>query len=241
MAVKRLFVLALLLTRLAAAQSDAERIRVLEERVRQLEQTVHMLLAERGKEKETDTSAGLAALLPPTAPPPEPVQALPRTGMPQELLPGLGKIGASVHLTYGTGFGAGFPTDRIFSGSARLPLRNLPGGRLSYELSVGTLRYQREAGDKLRLLELVPFGLVYTVTNWDKYRLRPFAAVGMGNYVKLISAPQAGARLDLGIRSGAGLEWRFSRDAGLALDFRHNWTSGGFQYFTIAPVLSWHF
>jgi hypothetical protein len=75
----------------------------------------------------------------------------------------------------------------------------------------------------------------------DRYRIRPYMAVGLGNYVILSSAPTAGASLNIGIRSGGGIEWRFSKDAGLGWDYRYNWAGKAFRYVNTGPTLFWHF
>jgi hypothetical protein len=216
------------------AASDAERIAELEKRVQQLEAALARLEA---------AQPGIAIAL---APPPEAAKATPesaeRTALPQELLPNLGQIGASVSFVSGTGPGGpGFGRDRFWGGSAQLPLLNVAGGKLSYDLSVGVLNYDRSPQLKLRVLEIEPFGLLYSTERLDRYRLRPYVSVGLGNYVTLLTNPAAGARLGVGVRLQGGLEWRFSRNVGLGFDVRHNWADQQFQYTTIGPRAIWHF
>jgi hypothetical protein len=219
------------------AASDAERIAQLELRVQQLEAALSRLLMAQG---------GPALALPPPAPAeapaPEPARQSESPALPQELLPNLGKIGANVSFLSGTGSGTGgFGRDRFWGGSAQLPLVNLPGGKLSYELVVGVLQYDRSPEQTLRLLEIQPFGLVYATELLDRFRLRPYVGAGLGNYVTLVASPAAGARLGVGVRFEGGVEWRFSRNVGLGLDIRHNWADHRFQYTTIGPRAMWHF
>jgi hypothetical protein len=233
----------------AQQPSDSERIRELEARVGQLEMALRTLI--EGQRGERASSSGLAGALtgnPASEPSASSEAAIPissprqRAELPQELLPNLGKIGASVRFLYGTGTGGGgFGRDRFWGGSAQLPLVNLPFGKLNYELSVGTLRYDRPLGQSAQLLEIVPFGFVYSANRLDRYRIRPYAAVGLGNYVILRSAPTAGAGLYIGVRAGGGVEWRFSRDAGVGWDFRYNRTGGALNYINSGPSLFWHF
>jgi len=114
----RNFIAALLLAVVGAISaagqtpSESRRIQELEERVRVLEETVRMLLAEREPEEtdaaEADSDRGVAGRLlgdlareepppaPAAAPAPAPLgEVEPLAGMPQELLPDLGKIGAT--------------------------------------------------------------------------------------------------------------------------------------------------
>jgi type II secretory pathway pseudopilin PulG len=247
----RISLLALAAIQAGMGQTDSERIQELEARVRQLENALRMVLdAQRGDHKvSANLSEALAAgLTEPATPPLAPAAAAappvePRRGeLPQELLPNLGKIGASVRFLTGTGLGSGgFARDRFLGGSAQLPLFNAPGGKIRYDLSVGTLRFDRIGGQSLQLLEIVPFGLSYSIHALDRYRIRPYIAAGLGNYVILSSAPAAGASLNIGIRSGGGIEWRFSKDAGIGWDYRYNWAGRAFRYVNTGPALFWHF
>lgn len=246
-ALLRISLLALTVTQEGKAQTDSEKIKELEARVRQLETALRMVLdAQRGDHKVSaslsEALAGMAAPETATPPPAAPAVEPRRTELPQELLPNLGKIGASVRFMTGTGLGSGgFGRDRFLGGSAQLPLFNAPGGKISYDLSVGTLRYDRIGGRSLQLLEIVPFGFSYSLHALDRYRIRPYMAVGLGNYVILSSAPAAGASLNIGVRSGGGIEWRFSKDAGLGWDYRYNWAGRAFRYVNTGPTLFWHF
>jgi hypothetical protein len=251
----------------ASKEQLAQRVLALEDRVEQLQQLVDVLLEERATRAtsatptttvqaeatrpaeeagstvatetafstEVDTEAVIVADGPP---PPSPTGS----PYPQELLPKLGKIGASARLTVGSAASAaGFGRDQFFGGAATLPLRDLPGGRLNYELSVGMLRFDRPMERSARLLEIVPFSLVYAITALDRYRIRPYVGAGLGNYVTLQNAPTAGAALDTGFRFATGFDWRTTKDLSVGLDFRQNWVAPGFRYHILGPRLSFHF
>jgi hypothetical protein len=220
------------------------RIRELEERVRRLEGMVETLV-------EAQHSAGtlppqgakliLASLSSPStmaiaeapaaaAPDPPPSEAVPRA-LPQELLPNLGKIGATASFRAGANSGPfSLNTGGFFGGAIELPLALMPGGRLNYEISLGLAQANRNlpvtsnvaqvanlavltalnpnnsssniqealsgTGDapfpvtsvgnwRVQVLELVPFALKYNSTLLDRYRLRPYAVLGLGTYVSI--------------------------------------------------------
>jgi hypothetical protein len=108
----------------------------------------------------------------------------------------------------------------------------------------------RQVRTRLRLLEVAPFALKYTLTGLDHARLRPYvtagldvaltateeepegsiaaatpidAAVGGGGRAPELAArgiPGGEGNLDLGGHAGAGLEVRISRGLSLNLDYR---------------------
>jgi hypothetical protein len=230
------------------AQDDARiaesRIHELEDRVRRLEGMVEMLVeAQRSVGTLSPQRANLilADLSSPSAMamaeardsvpsnPPQPQDA-PRA-LPQELLPNLGKIGATASFRAGANSGPfALNTGGFFGGAIELPLALLPGGRLNYEISLGLAQTSRTlpvtsnvaqisnlavltalnpnngasniqqalsgTGDspfpvtsngnwKVQVLELVPFALKYNSTLLDRYRLRPYAVLGLGTYVSI--------------------------------------------------------
>jgi len=120
----------------AARQAYEQRIRMLEERVASLEQTLARLV-ERDRPEQPPPATAPATLLPqasaaPTRPAYEP---------PPELVPEIGKIGAQIGLTLSRSFNP-FKLDSgsYVGGYIDLPLIDRPNwmhGKLSYEISVG--------------------------------------------------------------------------------------------------------
>lgn len=54
-----------------------------------------------------------------------------------------------------------------------------------------------EAENRIRLLQVVPFGLKYTVTSLDRWRIRPYGVAGLGTYVTISNQKAAtGVRTD---------------------------------------------
>jgi hypothetical protein len=125
------------------AQPDgaaAKRIAELEERVARLERALAQLTEARASD---ETAKSILADLPaPAAPAPAASERNPpAAGLPQELLPNLGKIGAATSFFAGLHSGP-FSLGRgsYFGGAIELPLRRAPGGRLLYEISLGLSR-----------------------------------------------------------------------------------------------------
>ncbi len=225
-------------------QSSESRIRQLEERVHRLESMVEILVdAQRatGTLSAEHANVILADLSSPSAmsiaqereaPAPDPPRSegAPRA-LPQELLPNLGKIGATASFRTGANSGPfSLNTGSFFGGAIELPLALMRGGRLNYEISVGLAQANRTlpvtsnvaqvsnlavlsalnpnngasniqqalsgTGDspfpvtsngnwRVQVLELVPFALKYNSTLLDRYRLRPYAVLGLGTYVSI--------------------------------------------------------
>jgi hypothetical protein len=225
-------------------QSSESRIRQLEERVHRLERMVEILVdAQRatGTLSAEHANVILADLSSPSAmsiaqereaPAPDPPRSevAPRA-LPQELLPNLGKIGATASFRTGANSGPfSLNTGSFFGGAIELPLALMRGGRLNYEISVGLAQANRTlpvtsnvaqvsnlavlsalnpnngasniqqalsgTGDspfpvtsngnwRVQVLELVPFALKYNSTLLDRYRLRPYAVLGLGTYVSI--------------------------------------------------------
>ncbi len=157
----------------ASDQDDAARIRELEARVQRLEAMVQTLMAAEqssGRPSSGRTAPGnasrplaelnpsqQAAALPPhssfmsedaSAEPqtstPAPVLGWARKPLPQELLPNLGKIGATVSFSSGLNSGPfALNNGGYFGGAVELPLALLPGGRLDYEIGIGLAQANR--------------------------------------------------------------------------------------------------
>lgn len=114
------------------AQTDADRIRALEQRIAKLEALVEKLAGSRVEE-------AVAAVQPAAQPGPPPPSGM--TGMPQELLPNLGKIGAAASFFAGVHNGPfNLKGGSYFGGAVELPLFNLGPGRLLYEFNAGLSR-----------------------------------------------------------------------------------------------------
>jgi hypothetical protein len=136
----------------ALPPTDAQRINALEERVVQLERMVDALTQSR--DKAGSDSAGqlrdsVAELAVPastsTSSSMMPSSAVPRDPAPQELLPNLGKIGASAFIDAGINTGP-FSLGRgsFLGGGLSLPLALAPGGRLNYEVTVALAQNSRQ-------------------------------------------------------------------------------------------------
>jgi len=245
----------------ACAQDDSARIRELEDRVQRLEATVQTLIDLQQAEarqasgkisgEEVSTmraeSGARGAATPDQSSAPQNTEASNRQSgwgsspVPQELLPNLGKIGATVSFT--TGFNSGaFSLNRgsVFGGAVELPLALVPGGRLNYEIGIALAQTARnlpvtssvaqvanltalntlfptggaanlqealegtgpapfavtsDANWKAQILQLTPFVLKYDLTRLDRYRIRPYALVGLGTYVTVSSQDVAGSGL----------------------------------------------
>lgn len=124
----------------SATQEEAlRRIAELEARLARAEALIEKLLSE----KELPAIEVARATPAPVAAPEVVASQTPpaREGMPQELLPTLGQIGASASFLAGGQSGAyGTRRGTYFGGSVNLPLRKLPGGLLLYEFSAGLNR-----------------------------------------------------------------------------------------------------
>jgi hypothetical protein len=129
----------------ALAQTDAQRINALEERVAQLERMVDVLTQSRDQAESNsanqlrDSVAELA-----TPPSTSTSSSMMPTSAPQELLPNLGKIGAAAFIDAGINTGP-FSLGRgsFLGGGLSLPLALAPGGRLNYEVTVALAQNSR--------------------------------------------------------------------------------------------------
>ena len=140
----------------ARAQSDA-RIHELEDRVRRLESMVQTLVeGRRSAGTLTPERANFILADLSSAPARSMVEmrdaqaseAMPpgdeRKRLPQELLPNLGRIGATVSFRAGANSGPfALNTGGFFGGAIELPLALMPGGRLNYEISLGLAQTSR--------------------------------------------------------------------------------------------------
>jgi hypothetical protein len=178
---------------------------------------------------------GQALAQEPSGPPPP--SGTRNSGGPEvlELLPDIGRIGAEVAVFAGPSWnpyrvGQGLE----LGGYINLPLRRLPGGKLSYEIFLGLSMARSDAFDltlpaggaglpapsvtqsvrtKLRLLHVSPFALKYALTRWDASRLRPYLGAGADVLVVITEQeraeggalfPQAPELEDRGIPTGQG-------------------------------------
>ncbi len=242
---------------LAQSQDDSARVRELEDRVRRLEAMVQTLVAAEqtaGKIPEDQANGMMAELSVPGAPVSDSPASAPAPNLdrgtkalPQELLPNLGKIGATVSFTAGLNSGPfNLNNGSYFGGAVDLPLALAPGGRLDYEIGIALAQTSRtlpvtsgvaqvanltvlnalnptggvsnvqaaltgtgaspfavtaNAAWKAQVLQLTPFVLKYDLTMLDRYRIRPYAVVGLGTYVSLSSQNVVGS----GLRSDSTL------------------------------------
>lgn len=174
-----------------------------------------------------------------------------------ELLPDIGRIGAQVGVLGGASWNP-FDVGRGLQagGFIDLPIGRAPGGKLSYEIFLaeswaqsgaftitqGTA--QRSVRTRLRLLQVSPFGLKYTLTRLDHARLRPFVNAGVDAVVPATreeaegaavpeqppelearGIPTGQASVEIGGHAGAGFEVRLT--SGLSLGFEYRFA--GFQ------------
>jgi hypothetical protein len=176
----------------------------------------------------------------PTGPPPP--SSAKRAQGPEvlELLPDVGTIGAQVALVAGGSFNPfGVGPGIEAGGFIDLPLFRVSGGKISYEI---LLAMSLASGDavasgrtRLRLLQGAPFALKYTITRWDRTRVRPFVVAGATAILADTRAadaegtPTAGdprglppgrTSLELGVHAGLGTEIRLSRGLSIDLEYR---------------------
>lgn len=195
--------------------------------------------------------AATAGAQQPSVPPPPSSRAEGAGPEVHELLPDIGRIGAEVGLVGGVSWnpyrvGRGL----VGGGFVDLPIGRAPGGKLSYEIFLGLSWAQsddfaitegasrRTVHTRLRLLQVAPFALKYTVTRWDRARVRPYLGTGIDVLVPAtreepMSPERAPEISDRGVATGdvsvevgghgaAGLELRLS--SGLSLGFEYRFT-----------------
>lgn len=179
----------------------------------------------------------------PSGPPPP--SGTRRSGGPEvlELLPDIGRIGAEVAVFAGPSWNPyGVGQGLELGGYIDLPLRRLPGGKLSYEIFLGLSLARSDpfslvlptappqihtVRTKLRLLHVSPFALKYALTRWDASRVRPYLGAGADVLVVITEqeraeggtlAPQAPELEARGIPTGQGnIELGAHAAAGLEL------------------------
>jgi opacity protein-like surface antigen len=182
-----------------------------------------------------------------------------------ELLPDIGRIGAQVGALGGAswnpyGLGRGIQA----AGYIDLPLFRFAGGKVSYEVLMafsqarsapfGVAAQQRT---RMRLLQVSPFGLKYTLRKLDHVRLRPYAATGLDFAivftreedarthrpfdVTALGIPSGNGNIEVGVHGEAGLEVRIAR--GLSLNFEYRYTTIGSsdQLQALGAGLGFHF
>lgn len=159
-----------------ANQTDADRIRILEARVAQLERTVDALLKLQNAAAPDAVATPETASIPPANPPaafedatnpiattnPDPI--LVAKARSQELLPSLGKIGAVAFLDSGSNSGP-FTLKRgsYFGGGLSLPLAIVRGGRMNYEVSIGLAQNSRRLPITSSVAQLINLTVLDTV------------------------------------------------------------------------------
>jgi len=215
--------------------------------------------------------AGAASAQEPEGPPP-PAGGRGQAGTRyHELLPDIGRIGAQVGAALGPSWnpyevGTGWQVAAFID----LPLARTRGGRLSYEILLGlsggdsdvftiTRPVPRQVRTRLRLLDVSPFALKYTLTGLDRMRLRPYVTAGLDVAVigtelldespnpvpdspelEALGIRDADARISLGGHAGAGLEVRVSRGLSLNLDYRLARIDGSRTLQAASAVLGFH-
>jgi hypothetical protein len=129
---------------------------------------------------------------------------------------------------------------------------------------------RRQVRTRLRLLDVSPFALKYTLTGLDRIRLRPYVAAGLDVFLvgtteraepgasadsPVDAALGAGGRapeldergipagegsLSLGAHGAAGFEIRFSRGLSLDLDYRLAWLDGSRTASAASAAVGFH-
>lgn len=138
-----LFVTAMSLTP-GYAQSSDRQLQELRERINVLEDLVQQLMANQIQKKSPQYQPAALETVAEPAALPAPLPAGPKPGAPirstyvRELLPDIGKIGAEIGLLAGGAFNPFRLNEGVFAGGyIDLPLRRVPGGKLSYEILAG--------------------------------------------------------------------------------------------------------
>jgi hypothetical protein len=188
---------------------------------------------------DNSTSNSRLGEVTPTLSSPASSPSLERAATQQELLPSLGKLGASAFLDSGLGSGPfSLRPGSSFGGGLSLPVALLPGGRLNYEVTLSLAQNARDlpitssvaqlinlsilnalypnggvgnieqafegtgaapfnvtvpARWRAQTLRVTPLALRYDATHWDRHRIRPYVAVGLGAYVTVSNQVTEGA------------------------------------------------
>jgi opacity protein-like surface antigen len=214
--------------------------------------------------------AGALCAQEPSTPPPPPGGRGQAGTRYHELLPDIGRIGAQVGAALGPSWnpydvGMGWQVAAFID----LPLARTGGGRLSYEILLGLSggdsdpfvitgpprgTSPRQVRTRLRLLDVSPFALKYTLTGLDRMRLRPYVTAGLDVAVigtevgdverapelDALGLPSGNARLSLGGHGGAGMEIRISRGLSVNLDYRFARIDGSRTLQAASTVLGFH-
>lgn len=165
-----------------------------------------------------------------------------------ELLPDIGRIGAQVGAAAGPswnpyGVGSGWQV----AGFIDLPLARNRAGRLSYEIVLALSGGER-VRTRLRLLDVSPFALKYTLTGLDHARLRPYVTGGVDVLLAVTDerveredpVPTGEAELAIGGHAGAGLEIRVSRGLSINVDYRFTRFEGAQSLHAASSALGIH-
>jgi hypothetical protein len=184
----------------------------------------------------------------PSTPPPPAGGGGHAGGRYHELLPDIGRIGAQVGAAAGPswnpyGAGSGWQV----AGFIDLPLARNRAGRLSYEI-VLALSAGESARTRLRLLDVSPFALKYTLTGLDHARLRPYVTGGVDVLLAVTDeggeredpVPAGEASLALGGHAGAGIELRVSRGLSVNVDYRFTRFEGARSLHAASAALGIH-
>jgi hypothetical protein len=182
-----------------------------------------------------------------------------------ELLPDIGRIGAQVGALGGASWnpydlGRGIQA----AGYIDLPLFRFARGKVSYEVLMAFSQARSapfgivaEQRTRMRLLQVSPFGLKYTLRRLDHVRLRPYAAAGLDFAIvftreedarthepfdiTVLAIPSGNGNIEVGVHGAAGLEVRVAR--GLSLNFEYRYTTIGArdQLQALSAGLGFHF
>jgi opacity protein-like surface antigen len=178
-----------------------------------------------------------------------------------ELLPDIGRIGAQVGALGGAswnpfGFGSGIQA----AGYIDLPLFRAAGGKVSYEVLMAFSQAREPLGpvsrSRLRLLQVSPFGLKYTLRRWDRHRIRPYVAAGIDftivserdedsrrrpREVTAFGIPAGAGDIETGFHGAGGLELRVLPGLSLNLDYRYTAVGSSDRLHTAGAGLGFHF
>jgi hypothetical protein len=180
-----------------------------------------------------------------------------------ELLPDIGRIGAQVGALGGASWnpydlGRGIQA----AGYIDLPLFRFAGGKVSYEvlMAFSQARSRPFAIDqrtRMRMLQLSPFGLKYTLRKLDHMRLRPYASAGLDFSVVFtreedartgrpfdvtaFGIPSGNGNIEVGVHGAAGLELRIARGLSLNLDYRYATIGDSDRLQALGAGLGFHF
>jgi opacity protein-like surface antigen len=180
-----------------------------------------------------------------------------------ELLPDIGRIGAQVGALGGAswnpyGLGRGIQA----AGYIDLPLFRFAAGKVSYEVLMAfsqalSAPFALDQRTRMRLLQVSPFSLKYTLRRLDDVRLRPYAATGLDFSivftreedartgrpfdVTALGIPSGNGNIEVGFHGAAGLEVRVARGLSLNLEYRYTAIGDSDQLHAASAGLGFHF